>query len=275
MNRISLFLRAGFLFALLAVGILFFFLNSGLWSLDFLKSQNLTHYPGGVRETTFSDNGKNQIESASSAIFFVPAIFYTSGSRQFDGYIELLPSGVGNIGVVGANADIENTISHHRDSDTIFFVSGILNCPAADYSGCQFIVDRLVSIESVHTLPPQYHQVSNLDGIIVSAPGSSPHDTGYFFVSYSNLPVVYTINSEDNYVAQQFSQYADIGRVVQVSGDIAFGDLESIQFSRIEVVSMAPDSGSLAWSLEPEEASSLRSSLKDYYAKTGNSLNGH
>jgi hypothetical protein len=28
-------------------------------------------------------------------------------------------------------------------------------------------------------------------------------------------------------------------------------------------------------SLEPEEASSLRSSLKDYYAKTGNSLNGH
>jgi hypothetical protein len=64
-------------------------------------------------------------------------------------------------------------------------------------------------------------------------------------VSYSNLPVVYTVNSEDNYVAQQFSQYADTGRVVQVSGDIAFGDLESIQFSRIEAVSMAPDSGSL------------------------------
>lgn len=275
MNKISVFLRAGFLFALAAVAGTFFFLNSGLWSLDFLKSQKLTYYPGGVRETTFSDNGKDQIESVSSAIFFVPATFHSSGSRQFDDYIEFYPRGVGNIGVVGADAEIENTISHQRDSEKMFFVSGILNCPAADYSGCQLVIDRLVSIDETTSLPPQYHQVSNLDGIIIAAPTVGGRALRYFFVSYSSLPVVYMISSEDYFVSQQLAQYADTGQVARVNGNIVFGDAKSVEFPRIEAVSMPADGGPLTWKLKPEEVTSLRDSLDDYYGKAGNSFNLH
>jgi hypothetical protein len=97
--------------------------------------------------------------------------------------------------------------------------------------------------------------------------------TSFFFVSYSNLPIVYMIGSEDSFVMNQLAEYADGGNVVHLNGGIIFNDKQSSSFPRIEVVSLSSDVRPLTWAMLPEETASLRSSLGNYYSKTNISLN--
>jgi hypothetical protein len=119
-------LRLALVAIFLALGYVIMSVQMGWWPFrDLLADQRLSYYPGGVRETTFSTNGKTKIDSDSSVIFFVPGTFHSSENKQFDDFVELMPSGVGNIGVVGSNASIENIINHSRDKGLFFSYQGL------------------------------------------------------------------------------------------------------------------------------------------------------
>lgn len=168
-------------------------------------------------------------------------VLSTSQGGQFDDYVVILPEGVGQFGIEGANDVINTAIVALRDKaepGKYAHFWGTLSCDVPDYGGCQLLVDRIrvgTEITKPEVINSWFGKIYSFD------PGMQFDD---YFVLEGNYPVQYGISSfiaENGFpiYAEELQDLRDTDQVIKVSGELICGVPDSngcqIQASTIEV----------------------------------------
>ncbi|UCC63222.1 MAG: hypothetical protein JSV36_21225 [Anaerolineae bacterium] len=164
----------------------------------------------------------------------------TPTGAQFDDYLVLMPEGVGEIGLEGADEAVEAQIVALRDKKEpgkYAHFWGTLNCPLLDYGGCQLVVTRLRVDGPGPFFPPD--PVAGWEGTLVSGrPGPRSGGDDYFVLA-GDFPIQYGIDSADPALRAQLESLRDTGTVIRVWGELSAGVMDwnatRIQVTRIEV----------------------------------------
>jgi hypothetical protein len=143
---------------------------------------------------------------------------------NFDDYLSLMPEGAGEVGLVGATAEMDSMIAEMRDNQAHFW--GLLTCGVSDYAGCQLVVSDVRPV-----VPDQIRfgdAVEGWEGTLHSDHGWSLPDDPYVpddaFVLAGNYPVHYGIFGHDPAINLQLVEaYRDTGIVVRIWGEVACG----------------------------------------------------
>ena len=153
---------------------------------------------------------------------------------QFDDYLSLKPEDAGDLGLAGADAEVEAQIQTLRDSGRYAHFWGTLTCPLRDYGSCQLVVTRLRPDGAGPLFDPD--PVEGWEGTIVSNPPEAQFDD--HFVLAGDFPVRYGLNSLDPTVAAQLESLRDTQTTVHVWGHLTCGVPDSygaqIQVTRVE-----------------------------------------
>ena len=139
---------------------------------------------------------------------------------QFDDYLSLLPEGAGEIGLEGANAEIEAEIEGLRDEEEpggYAHFWGMLTCDVLDYGGCQLVVTRLRSGRAIFDPDP----VEGWEGQVFSVPGLAQFDD--YFVLDGPFPVQYGIEGADEALVAQLEDFRDTSATIRIWGEIQCG----------------------------------------------------
>ncbi len=132
-------------------------------------------------------------------------------------YLALQPEGSGEIGLTGADANVEAEIKELRDSDTYAHFWGTLTCPVLDYGGCQLVVTRL----DPGTPPgPRFDPdpVEGWQGQTFSIPGMAQFDD--YFALDGSFPVQFGIRGADEALQAQLEDLRDTSATVRIWGEI-------------------------------------------------------
>lgn len=160
---------------------------------------------------------------------------------QFDDYLVLEPEGAGEIGVEGANAEIEAEIQGLRDKEEpggYAHFWGTVTCPALDYGGCQLLVTRLrpEGPEGPFFDPDP---VEGWEGQVFSVPGLAQFDD--YFVLDGPFGVQYGIEGADEALMAQLEDFRDTSATIWIWGEIQCGIPDtmgcSIRVERCQLVS--------------------------------------
>jgi hypothetical protein len=159
---------------------------------------------------------------------------------QFDDYLALAPEGAGEIGVEGADAEIESQLQALRGEEgpgSYAHFWGRLNCDVPDVGGCQLLVTRLRP-EGPGAPIPDPEPVEGWEGRIVGNPSGAQFDD--YFVLAGDFPVGFGIGSSDPQLATQLESLRDTQTTVRVWGQVTCPAIDSfgthIVVTRIEVV---------------------------------------
>lgn len=159
---------------------------------------------------------------------------------QFDDYLALEPEGAGEIGVEGADPEIETEIKALHDKEEPWNYAhlwGTLTCDVPDYGGCQLLVTR-VRPEGPEGPFFDPDPVEGWEGTIVGNPSSAQFDD--YFVLAGDFPVAFGIDSTDPAVADQLESLRDTDTIIRVWGQVTCPAIDSygthILVSRIEIV---------------------------------------
>lgn len=148
---------------------------------------------------------------------------------NFDDYLSLVPEGAGEVGLVGATAEMDSAIAEMRDAEppnkqAHFW--GALSCGVSDYGGCQLVVSDIRPI-----VPGEYRfgdAVEGWEGILISnhlwVLPDDPFVPDDAFVLAGNHPVHYGIVGNDPAINLLLVEaYRDTGIGVRIWGDVACG----------------------------------------------------
>jgi hypothetical protein len=158
---------------------------------------------------------------------------------QFDDYLALQPEGAGEIGVEGANTEIEAAIKGLRDKEEPWNYAhfwGTLACDVLDYGGCQLLVTRLrpEGPEGPFFDPDP---VEGWEGTIVSNLPDAQFDD--YFVVAGGFPVGYGIDSTDPELASHLESLRDTQTTIRIWGQVTCPAIDSfgthIAATRIEI----------------------------------------
>jgi len=160
---------------------------------------------------------------------------------RYGDYLVLQPEGAGEVGLAGADTEIESTIMALRDTRGVgeyVHVWGTLTCGVDDYNGCQIVVTRLGYGRMVSDPDP----VEGWEGTLTS--GTFNMGLGNVIVLAGDFPVGYSIDSLDPTLAAQLAGLRDTGTTVRVWGQVTCGVLTlygaEIQVTRLEIVREPP-----------------------------------
>lgn len=159
---------------------------------------------------------------------------------QFDDYLALQPEGAGEIGVEGANTEIEAQIEALREKEEPWNYAhfwGTLACDVLDYGGCQLLVTRLRP-EGPEGSFLEPDPVEGWEGQVFSVPGLAQFDD--FFVLAGDFPVGYGVDSTDPELASQLESLRDRQTTIRIWGQVTCPAIDSfgthVVVTRIEVV---------------------------------------
>ncbi len=157
----------------------------------------------------------------------------------FDDYLVVLPDGTAEVGLTGADDEIEAQIVALRDQEppnkhAHFW--GTLTCDSNDYSGCQLVVSRLRPDGPGPFFDPD--PVDGWEGTIFSGPPGLQVDD--YFVLVGDLNLWYGIWGVNPAINSQLEDLRDTGTVIRVWGDLLAGVIDGngtqIQVNRFEIV---------------------------------------
>jgi hypothetical protein len=158
-----------------------------------------------------------------------------SGS-QFDDYLALIPEGIGEVGIEGANAEVEAEIMTLRDREGVgeyVHVWGTINCDMLDFNGCQLLVNKLRYGQTLYDPDP----VDGWEGTITTSTFNM--DLSNVFVLAGDFPMWYSIDSTDPAIRDRLESLRDTGIVIRVWGELMAGipDVNGtrIQATRVEI----------------------------------------
>jgi hypothetical protein len=153
-------------------------------------------------------------------------------------YLALQPEGIGEIGLTGADADVEAEIEELRDSGFYANFWGTLTCDVPDYGGCQLVVIRL----DPGTPPgPRFDPdpVEGWEGQIFSVPGMAQFEE--YFVLDGSFLVRYGFRGTDEALQTQLEDLRDTSAIIRIWGEIQCGVPSyggcGIRVKRFELVS--------------------------------------
>jgi len=138
---------------------------------------------------------------------------------QFDDYL-VLAQGAGEVGLTGADADVEAEIVALRDKEEpgkYAHFWGALTCDMADYGDCQLVVTRL----DPGTPPgPRFDPdpVEGWQGRVFSIPGMAQFDD--YFVLDGPFPVQFGIRGADEALQAQLEDLRDTSATIRIWGEI-------------------------------------------------------
>jgi putative hemolysin len=144
-----------------------------------------------------------------------------AGSK-YDDYLSLEPEGAGELGITGADEEIEAQIVALRDKEEpgkYAHFWGTLACGVPDYNGCQVVVTKLRIDGPGEFFSPD--PVEGWDGVIVGNPPMSEYDD--HFVLSGDFFVIYGIDSSDPDIATQLDDLRDTMTPVRVWGEVTCG----------------------------------------------------
>ena len=159
---------------------------------------------------------------------------------EFDDYVSFMPEGAGEVGLTGADAEIESQIQLLRDRQGVGEYAnfwGTLTCDVDDYGGCRLVVARLRYGQMMTDPEP----VSGWEGSLISnEPGSQFDD---YFVLAGDFPVGFGISALDPAVQTELEDLRDTGAVIRLWGEVRSGVPDAfgtqISVSRFEIVEPA------------------------------------
>jgi hypothetical protein len=164
-----------------------------------------------------------------------------AAGSQYDDYLALQPEGAGELGLTGANAEIEAQIVALRDKDEpgkYAHFWGWIVCGVPDYGGCQLTVTRVrIGTEILGPEP-----IEAWEGTIVSNPPGAQFDD--YFVLAGDFPVGFGIAGTDPAIKARLEELRDTGIGVQVWGQLRTGVPDAfgaqLELTRIEGVEHLP-----------------------------------
>ena len=149
---------------------------------------------------------------------------------NYEDILVLSPETVGELGIMGANKDMEAQILVLRDKPEpgqYAHFWGSLVCGVEDHNGCRVVVDRL-RVGATATDP---EPVENWQGILIPAEFNSGDST--VFILKGSYAMWYSIHSNDPAVLQQILDLRGTDQVVTVSGELITG-IPDVNGSRIQ-----------------------------------------
>jgi hypothetical protein len=183
----------------------------------------------------------SSIGGGTDVVGWLGYVLSTPEGAQFDDYVVILPEGVGEFGIEGAQDAIDAEIialRDHEEPGKYAHFWGVLNCDVPDYSGCQLLVDQI----RVGTEITEAERIQNWFGRIYSLdPGMQFDD---YFVLEGDYPVQYGISSfiaENGFpiYAEELESLRDTDQSIKISGELICGVPDSngcqIQVSYLEV----------------------------------------
>lgn len=185
--------------------------------------------------------------SGQPVVAWLGHIASLSPGSRYDDYFSLgclpsaMPAGSGEIGLAGANTEIEEQIKLLRDRQGVgeyVHVWGTLTCGTDDYGGCRITVTRLRYGQILFDPDP----VEGWEGTLTA--GTFNGGASKVFVLNGDFPVWYSIDSNDTAIRDQLASLQDTHTVVRVWGELMNGvpDVNGtrIQVTRVEVVGELP-----------------------------------
>jgi len=148
----------------------------------------------------------------------------------YEDILVLSPETVGELGIMGADEDMEAEILALRDKPEpgqYAHFWGNLVCGVEDHNGCQLVVER-IRVGATATDP---EPVENWQGILIPAEFNSGDST--VFVLKGSYAMWYSIHSNDPAVLQQILDLRGTDQVVTVSGELLTG-VPDVNGSRIQ-----------------------------------------
>ncbi len=176
--------------------------------------------------------------SGGSVVAWYGQVVSTPEGAQFDDYLALEPKDTGELGLTGADAEVEAEIEALRNAGVYAHFWGTLVCDVPDYGGCQVTVTRLRRDEPGALFDPD--PVEAWPGIIVSTPEGARFDD--YFVVTGDFPVRYGIGSTDSALAAQIEGLRDTGTSVRLWGRLTAG-IPDVNGSQIDVAAIELPSG--------------------------------
>ncbi len=180
----------------------------------------------------------------------------------YDDYLSLSPAGTGELGLSGANPEMEVEIVALRDKPEPGKYAnfwGSLTCGVDDYNGCRLVVER-VRYGSTATDP---EPVSGWEGTLTSTTFNS--GLSYVFILAGDFPVWHSIHSNDPQILDELETLRDTGAVVQVWGEFMTGvpDVNGTRIQADRVVVVQPGEG-----LQPATPAQVSSPPADWQTYT-------
>ncbi|MBN1668830.1 MAG: hypothetical protein JW862_17190 [Anaerolineales bacterium] len=164
------------------------------------------------------------------AVAWVGHVIGMPEGSQYDDFVLLSPSGVGEYGIAGATPELEAEIRFLRDAegaDEYVFFWGQFDCTVDDYNGCQLLVER-IQRGATYT----EDQAEGWIGTLLSSSFNSA--TSFVFQLAGDVPMWYSIAaSQDPTLQSQIEELRDTGAVVQVWGTLLVG-IPDVNGTRIE-----------------------------------------
>ncbi len=189
-----------------------------------------------TREATPAPTGGATLETTvppgeQSVVAWLGHVVGLPFGSQFDDYLVLHPEGVGEVGVEGADDEIEAEIIALRDREGVgeyIHVWGTLTCNILDYGGCQLLVNRLRYGQTLFDPDP----VEGWEGTITT--GTFNMGIGNVFVLSGDFPMWFSIESTIPALRNQLVDLRDTGTVIRVWGELVAG-IPDINGTRITV----------------------------------------
>jgi hypothetical protein len=164
---------------------------------------------------------------------------------RYDDFLRLLPLGAGDVGLTGANADIEAEIVRLRDSDTNTHFWGAIVCGVPDYDGCQVTVTRVIP-EGAGPYPDP-DAVGGWEGRYFFGAGLGEFDDCFILGFYGPFGIQYGIEGADGEVESMLEDLRNIDKLqgrppdIRIWGEVQCGlpDVNGCQISvyRLEELS--------------------------------------
>jgi putative hemolysin len=175
----------------------------------------------GVEQSTVQPENQPSLQLV---VAWVGHIASTPPGAQFDDYVILMPEGAGEIGIEGADKDVQAQIEDLRDAQGVqeyVHLWGTITCEVADYGGCQLLASDVRYGQFVSDPNP----VESWQGkVVCSHFNSSPdYQCGNAFMLAGDFPVWFGLWSSDPQIQSQFESLRDTDEVVQVWGEIIAG----------------------------------------------------
>jgi putative hemolysin len=163
-------------------------------------------------------------------------VFSAPDGAQHDDYLSLMPPGVGEVGLQGADDAVEAEIEGLRDSGTYAHFWGVLTCGVLDYGACQLVVDRLRVDGPGPLFDPA--PVEGWEGVVAGNPPMAQFDD--HFTLTGDFLIMYGIDSSDPDVVAQLESARESLAPVRVWGQVTCGVPDEngcqIDVTRIEAV---------------------------------------
>ena len=163
-------------------------------------------------------------------------VLSTPDGAQYDDYLSLVPAGVGEVGLAGADEAVEAEIVVLRDSESYAHFWGTLTCGVPDYGACLLIVSRLRVDGPGPLFDPD--PVEGWEGVIASNPPMAQFDD--HFALTGDFLIIYGITSADPAVLAQLENAREALAPVRVWGQVTCGVPDEngcqIDVTRIEPV---------------------------------------